>query len=140
MTFSTPSTLKHHLYTHVVPRFFCHCGKGYHLLAELKVHKLTHHRIKMAICTYPGCDKSYFSQVDLAKHARTHENVTWRCQDCDYATSDEQLLKSHRHKHSQTIKYTCSVCGKGFVYYTQWARHKTSNKCTPLKHSDSPEL
>ena len=140
MTFSTPSTLKHHLYTHASHRFFCRCCKGYHFLAELKVHKLTHHRIKTAICTYPGCDKSYFSQADLAKHARTHKNITWMCQDCDYRTPDERLLKSQQRKHTQTIRYTCSTCGKGFVYNSQWAHHKTSSNCTPLKCSDSPEL
>ena len=94
----------------------------------------------MQKCSKPGCNKSYFSADDLAKHVFTHQNIMWKCKDCDYNTTDECLLKSHKCKHDQVVKYTCQKCGRGFVYYTQWARHRDQNKCVSLKQSDSPEV
>ena len=140
MTFSIPSTLTQHMYYHAEPRHFCHCGEGFRFLAEIRIHKLTHRRIKTAICQHPGCGKSYMSQSDLSKHAKVHEKVEWKCKLCDYTNYDKRLLKSHMRKHDQTVKYTCSRCGKGFVYHTQFKRHRTADNCTPLKRSGSPEL
>ena len=138
MVFTTPSSLQRHQYVHSSPRFHCRCGKGFYFLVELKIHKLKHRRTCTGICTYPGCTKSYFSQLDLAKHACTHLKIQWNCNQCDYSTHDERLLKNHKRKHEQKIKYTCSHCGKGFVYHTQWARHTNKNSCKELKWSNSP--
>ena len=140
MTFSTPLTLMRHQYTHASPRFHCRCVKGFYYLPELKVHKLKHRRTRTAICSYPGCTKSYFSQSNLAKHAHTHCKIKWNCDKCDYSTSDERLLKSHQRKHEQQVKYTCDQCGCGFVYHTQWSRHCNKKNCRELKRSSSPEL
>ena len=133
MVFTTPLSLQRHQYAHSLPRFHCRCGKGFYFLAELKVHKLKHRRTCTAICSYPGCTKSYFSQADWAKHAHTHLKIIWNCDRCDYTTNDERLLKSHKRKHKQKVKYTCSHCGRGFVYHTQWARHTNKNTCKKLQ-------
>ena len=140
MVFTTPSSLQRHQYVHSTPRFHCRCGKGFYFLAELKIHKLKHRRTRIAICSYPVCTKSYFSQSDLVKHACMHLKIKWNCNQCDYSMHDERLLKSHKRKHEQKIKYTCSRCGKDFVYHTQWARHTNKNTCKELKCSSSPEV
>ena len=129
MSFTTPSTLTHHYYTHAEPRKFCHCGKGFYFASELRVHKLTHRQIKTQMCTYPGCSKSYYSAADLAKHARIHENITWTCSKCDYSTPDKRLLHSHQHVHDRVARYTCAKCGATFVFHTQWVRHTRKNDC-----------
>ena len=101
MVFTMPLSLQRHQYVHSSPQFHCRCGKGFYFLVELKVHKLKHRRTRTAICSYPGCTKSYFSQADLAKHARTHLKIKWNCDWCDYTTNNERLLKSHKRKHEQ---------------------------------------
>ena len=138
--FKTPATLARHLYSHEIATKQCRCGKTSCFASELKTHKLTHLHIKTEHSQFPKCGKSYFSANDLAKHIKVHSNKEWKCDVCTYTTKDERLLKSHYRKHSQAIKYTCATCGKGFVYHTQWARHKNQNNCSPLVRSDSPEL
>ena len=129
MSFTTPSTLTRHYYTHAEPRKFCRCGKGFYFSSELHVHKLTHRRIKTQMCTYPGCGKSYFSAADLAKHACIHENIAWNCNKCDYSTPDKRLLRSHQRVHEQVPCYTCAKCGATFVFHTQWMRHNRKDQC-----------
>ena len=129
ISFSTPSTLSHHMYTHREPRKFCRCGMGYYFNSELRIHKLTHRRIKSQFCQSLGCNKSYFSSADLAKHARTHLKIEWTCQKCDYKIFNERLLKSHQRVHDRRMHYTCQKCNKGVICHTQWARHKKQDKC-----------
>ena len=139
-TFTTPATLSRHMYSHEIATKACRCGKTFRFDSELKSHKLTHRHITMEHCAKPGCNKSYFSASDLAKHVLMHSDKIWNCPECDYNTKDKQLLKSHKRKHEQTVQYTCLRCGKGFVYYTQWSRHKKAENCTELKCSSSPEV
>ena len=138
--FNTPATLAHHLYSHKIATKKCRCGKVFRFASELKSHKLTHRRIKTEHCPFPKFGKSYHSANNLAKHVKIHSNKTWKCSVCDYTTKDEHLLKSHKRKHEQTVKYTCNICAKSFVYHTQWARHKAQKKVTPLARSNSPEV
>ena len=137
--FNMPSTLFRHMNNHQEARKPCRCGKSFRFLSELRVHKLTHQRIKHQVCSHPGCGRSYFSASDLAKHARTHDEILWKCLKCKYVTEDKQLLKSHQRVHLCEIKYTCAICGMGFIFHTQWKRHKEQNNCVPLQWSGSPE-
>ena len=121
MSFHTPSTLSRHMYTHHKPRKFCRCGAGFYFNSDLRIHKFTHRCIKSQFCQSQGCDKSYFSAADLAKHARTHLKINWKCQKCDYCTNDERLLKSHQRVHDRKIRYLCQKCNKGFIFHMQWA-------------------
>ena len=138
--FTTPSTLVRHYYTHTAPRKFCQCGQGFYFRSELHVHKLVHRRIKTQMCAHPGCGKSYFSSADLAKHARIHEKIEWKCSKCKYKTFDKRLLKLHQQVHEQIMKYTCQKCGKGFVFHTQWSCHRKMDDCEALTRSNSPKL
>ena len=137
--FRTPSTLAHHMYTHQEAKKPCRCGKTFRFASELKVHKLTHRRIKTQHCIHPGSGRSYFSSSELSKHAKTHEDILWKCLECKYTLDDKRLLKSHQRVHIRKIKYTCAKCGKGFIFHTQWCRHKDANNCVSLKRSSSPE-
>ena len=129
ISFSTLSMLSCHMYMHREPRKFCRCGFGCYFNSELRIHKLTHSRIKLQFCQSPGCNKSYFSSVDLAKHARTHLKIKWTCRKCDCKTFDEWLLKSHQRVHNRNMQYTCPKCNKGFIFHIQWSRHKKQDKC-----------
>ena len=137
--FGTPSTLARHMYTHQEAKKPCRCGKTFRFASELKVHKLTHLRIKTQHCIHPGCSRSYFSSSELSKHAKTHEDILWKCLECSYTSDDKWLLKSHQHVHIRKIKYTCMKCGKGFIFHTQWHRHKDANNCVSLQRSASPK-
>ena len=128
--FSTPCTLTRHLYMHEIPTKKCPCGEVFRFNSELKAHKLTHHWLPTHHCAHAGCDRSYFNAADLTKHVKTHKNMIWCCSKCKYTTKDKWLLKSHQRKHEHEHRYTCQKCGKGFIYHTQWARHKTDDSCS----------
>ena len=138
--FTTPCTLQRHMYTHRAPRVFCRCGEGFYFNADLRIHKLTHRRICTQICAHPGCNCSYYSASELSKHVLIHKNISWNCSRCEYTTKDKCLLKSHQRKHDQTPHFFCTRCAKGFMYHTQWSRHKEANNCVAIKRSSSPDL
>ena len=127
--FHTPSSLVRHLYSHEIATKKCCYGKIFRFDSELRAHKLKHKWIPTQHCTHRGCKHSYFSASNLAKHAKTHENVVWRCVLCNYQSNDQRLLKSHQHKHEHKTSYTCTKCGKIFIYHMQWSRHCKSNNC-----------
>ena len=129
LLFNTLSSLARHQYSHEIATKCCRCGKLFRFDSELKAHKLKHRRIPTQHCSHPNCNRTYFSASDLAKHAKIHENVVWNCDKCDYSTNDKRLLKSHRRKHEQKPKYSCTKCGKSFIYHTQWSQHKNNHDC-----------
>ena len=138
--FNTPATLTRHMYSHEIATKACRCGKSFRFKSELKSHKLTHRWIRREHCMKPGCNWSYYNATDLTKHTLTHSDVVWSCPTCDYTKKDKHLLKSHKRKHNQTVKYTCLTCRKAFVYYTQWSRHKKTANCIELNRSGSSEV
>ena len=129
VSFSTSCSLTWHMYAHEIATKKCCCGQTFRFESELKVHKLKLCQLPTQHCAHPNCTKSYFSSADLAKHAKTYLNVTWSYEHCTYKTNDERLLKSHQSKDDRKVRYTCPKCGKGFIYHTQWARHKADSDC-----------
>ena len=127
--FNTSSLLTRHQYFHEIVTKKCQCGKVFRFNSELQAHKLKHCRIPTQHCSHPNCSHSYFSALDLAKHAKTYGNIAWNCNKCDYTTNDKRLLKSHQWKHDSNTRYTCSKCNKSFMYHTQWSCHSKNNVC-----------
>ena len=73
--FNTPSLLTRHQSSPEIATKKCQCGKVFRFDNELRAHKLKHWRIPTQRRSHPNCQCSYFSASDLAKHAKTHENV-----------------------------------------------------------------
>ena len=137
--FNTPSTLARHVYKHRKLRFKCdQCGSSFPFASDRDLHLNTHRKIKSFRCANPKCDKAYFSQGELDKHAKTHDNVLWSCTMCDYSNADERNLKSHMRVHSELKKYLCTYCLRLFKYDTQLRRHHA--ECKQAKNCPEDEV
>ena len=133
-TFATPSTLARHMYSHGERKFKCKHSKCYNSFAfasELERHMLVHRTTATFKCHVAGCDRLYFSNAELTKHARVHDGKRWKCgeADCPYSTPDKRLLHQHRRKHSDAKPYECGLCGEGFKYHTEYTRHVRKARC-----------
>ena len=122
--FNTPSTLARHVYKHRDLKFKCdQCGKRFPFEKDRDLHLNTHRTIKSFRCANSNCDRSYFSKGELDKHAKTHDNITWKCKLCIYTNADERNLKAHMRVHSSLKKYLCPTCLRLFKYDTQLRHH-----------------
>ena len=136
--FNTPSTLARHVYKHRELKFKCEqCGKRFPFEGDRDLHLNTHRTIKSFRCANPSCNKSYFSKGELDKHAKTHDNITWKCKHCMYTNSDERNLKSHMRVHSALKRYLCPTCLQLFKYDTQLRRHLPCKSNVPVKGNDN---
>ena len=122
--FNTPSTLSRHSYQHTKTDYPCtHCEKCFPFDSDLKLHLNTHQKIKSFRCKSSGCTKSYFSKVEVTKHAETHTKILWTCELCLYINKDKRNLKAHIRVHSNLKPYMCKACLELFRYDTQLLQH-----------------
>ena len=64
LSFSTPSTLRQHMYTHKELKFTCNkCNKGFLFASDLRVHQVKHDSVHTHKCN--KCPKSFFMKGDL---------------------------------------------------------------------------
>ena len=133
-TFTTPSTLTRHSYSHGPQKHACTkkgCNYRLAFASELERHKLVHRTIATHQCQFANCERWYFSKDELNKHVRIHDGKRWDCDEtgCNYSTPDKRLLKQHYRKHSDKKPYECSLCHKSFTYHTQYSRHVRDDVC-----------
>ena len=123
-TFSTPNTLARHRYTHGELTKACRdCDKKFAFAHELKIHRFSHQQHPVFKCVYPDCDKAFFREGELTKHAKIHKKIIWKCEHCDYKSYNERNLKGHMALHSKIKKHACTFCAARFTFYMQLLRH-----------------
>ena len=123
-TFTTPNTLARHRYTHGELTKVCRdCDKKFAFAHELKIHRFSHRRHPAFKCAYPDCDKAFFREGELTKHAKIHKKIIWKCEHCDYESYNECNLKGHMALHSKIKKHACTFCAARFTFYMQLLRH-----------------
>ena len=86
--------------------------------------------LKVLICDYVGCKKSFNRPAKLAQHIRSHTNTRpFACSvdGCEKTFLRQSHLSHHtKSAHSDVREYTCLIegCGKSFVTATRLKRHE----------------
>ncbi|XP_025080512.1 zinc finger protein 628-like isoform X24 [Pomacea canaliculata] len=137
--FTQLSQLQQHVRTHTNERpfqcMYMGCGKAFTQLSHLQQHIRTHTGEKPYKCMHPGCGKAFSQLSNLQSHSRSHmTDKPFRCNSCYKCYADEQSLREHIPKHSDTkhLKtHICHICGKSYTQETYLTRHMA-------KHSQDP--
>ena len=128
--FDTPAAMLHHKYKHY--DFMCKCKiccKGFHFKSQKMEHMQVHQAQGDWVCFKPKCGKQFKRESELNAHLFSHNKVPQKCEQCPYMNSDPRNLRAHMRKHSNVLSFKCSLCGKGFRWVQQRARHLKAGIC-----------
>ncbi|EGF80462.1 hypothetical protein BATDEDRAFT_88625 [Batrachochytrium dendrobatidis JAM81] len=84
------------------------------------------------ICTHPGCNKIFPSNIKLRSHAKSHRPRTFRCDSCHACFNRVHDLKRHQQSvHSVHRPFQCLRCCKTFSRLDALKRHttRTTSSC-----------
>ena len=127
--YSTPYSLKQHLYMHrAMARATGHicgrCNKVFPFISQLKIHCLSHARKQKYECD--DCFMSYKFKHDMQRHKREHNVRIIQCNNCDY-TGSKLLLNEHVKQHNPDYHIHCHNCNNIFKFRMSYWRHQ--QKC-----------
>lgn len=72
-------------------------------------------------CT--DCRLSYKTLTELAVHSIEHHLKFYKCPICVYKTPTKRAIQFHIQRHERNYRFTCEICGKGFVDRTHYKEH-----------------
>ena len=165
--FSTP--LKWHLNLHtkkvhekVKDKVQLHCTQCDYITTEaksLKVHVRGFHEKRKVRCQIAGCDYEGYDESAVRRHRKkTHEGITYPCEQCDYKAGEKNSLKKHvlavhfgvkqgqMYERHITKPYSCDHCDYRAGQNSQLKRHIDSVhlgikiKCSQCDHETNSEL
>ena len=124
-SFSSPFSLRKHMYTHRVQQHKCDvCANSFPFQSQLDSHMDVHTIETRLYCTEPKCSSSFLRKNDLKTHQVTHRTPEVKCQYCDFTSPDKRNVNQHERKHTGKKPYKCEKCLELFMYAQQKKRHK----------------
>lgn len=116
------------------------CGVCLNSAADFTKHITEEHvgsRQKEYVCYWEDCDRCHrpFTQRQkITRHIVVHTgDRPYKCLYCDYACSEEAVLKQHQRTHTGEKPFHCSVCHKSFSASTALSVHmRTHTGFKPL--------
>ncbi|KAH9495490.1 hypothetical protein Btru_013042 [Bulinus truncatus] len=135
LKFSQLSHMKQHYRSHTGEKpykcMFMDCVQKFAQLSHLQQHTRLHTGERPYKCIHPGCGKAFSQLSNLQSHSRSHmTDKPFRCNSCYKCYADEQSLREHIPKHSDTkhLKtHICHICGKSYTQETYLTRHMTKH-------------
>jgi len=148
-TFSKPSRLRDHMYTHTGERhYICHvaeCGKSFTRNQHLKRHEQVSHKIdtneenfeeKNVVCTEPGCSEVFTNSTNLKKHIKRKHTKQYQChvEGCGERFYKKTQLRRHSFTHTiGDIRCQVEGCGRIFDQHSHLSRHMKQHNGYPCK-------
>lgn len=108
-------------------QFTCNlCNRGFKTQASLSNHvKTVHEGLRPFRCQY--CDFSSSNKSNLVIHERQHTGEKpYTCEHCDYRSADRNSLKKHLLRHSGVKKFFCKLCEFGTIQAVNLGYHYNS--------------
>ena len=107
------------------------CDKSFNEKGHYEGHFNGHGSLKSFKCH--GCGKSFQYKSSLLRHGSrvcgtTEGHPTYKCGICQAFFKRKDTLRGHmKGVHTNSDKYHCSVCNKGFKWRSGLARHRTTH-------------
>lgn len=103
--------------------WFCpidvNCDNVFNKLSSLKIHILTHFKLRPFKCNYSGCEWSFYTNFRLKRHKETHlRKKEFKCtlEGCNRSFTTVYNLHTHLKLHERPADLLCPVpnCGQAF--------------------------
>ncbi|KAE9542638.1 hypothetical protein AGLY_002549 [Aphis glycines] len=125
--FTQQKTLDIHLNVHIGLYPCDKCDFKAQTMYNLKIHESTHSKVKEHCCQ--ECKKEFSTVSSLRRHNRlVHQKLVWfRCDKCDYSTSQPSNMKYHKSSHDPQ-NCVCDHCGARFKNQALFKVHLTTHE------------
>ena len=101
------------MYSHDAQRFNCDkCDFTCHFESELLTHKISHRKTPTHQYMTAYCGHWFKCKWELTIHVCTHEEGSFKYDECDYTAKIEKHLKEHKKRHMDDLPYHCKACDK----------------------------
>lgn len=109
------------------------CSRHFNHLSSLIKHERIHRNERPYVCGI--CGQSFVQSSNLKRHEKAHTGEKpYKCELCPKQFSTACNLRQHSQIHencSGELKYSCSKCGKAYIYTSSLIKHQ--KKCTPTE-------
>ena len=140
--FLSKGFLVEHESTHVYDKPFpCEgCGKKYVIWESLKFHVTMNPQCQREAQTQPS---SAFQQntdtTTTVMPNETDDGRTFKCPYCERSFQSFGSMKQHTHVHDSVKRFSCNICGSGYVNKSSLIRHMNNSKCKEIGKNSSNE-